>query len=179
MVRYHMSYVDGVELFGKYVGNWGGEAVVWKYEAIKNGKVVAVKQLSPGKKLHLEVKASDAVGCSLMGADNNASAGVPENGGDVGNKTVSVRLCEGENFDMSLVRVRVLNEFDSLAAYVTTPVRFEIDDEEIIDIVGPKTAATQGGMTGAIVRTKGKRGSAHLTIRTDMTEPVTIEFVIE
>ncbi|MBR5967493.1 MAG: glycoside hydrolase family 2 protein [Lachnospiraceae bacterium] len=172
MVRYHMSYEDGVELFGKYVGNWGGEAVVWKYEAIKNGKVVAVRELSPGKKLHLDVKASDSEGCSFAAADRG-------NGAETGKKTLRVILNEDENFDMSLVRVRVLNEFNSLAAYTTTPVRFEIDDEDIIRIVGPKTAATQGGMTGTIIKTAGKKGTAHLTIRTDMTEPVTVEFTVE
>ena len=179
MLRYHMSYADGVELFGKYVGNWGGEAVVWKYEAIKDGKTVAVKQLSPGKKLHLEVKASDAGGCSHATADNGNPAGGRENAADAGKKTISVRLLEGENYDMSLVRVRVLNEYDTLAAYVTTPVRFEIDDPEIIGLAGPAIASTQGGMTGTIVMTLGKKGTAHLRVITDMTEPVTVEFIIQ
>ncbi len=159
MVRYHMSYSDGVELFGKYVGNWGGEAVVWKYEAIKDGKTVAVKQLSPGKHLHLEVKASDHEGRS-------AGQG-------------SIMLDHGDTFDMSLVRIRVLNEFDTLAAYVTTPVRFEIDDPEIIGLAGPGIVSTQGGMTGTVVKTMGKKGTAHLTVRTAMTEPVTVEFTVQ
>ncbi|MCR5428441.1 MAG: glycoside hydrolase family 2 protein [Lachnospiraceae bacterium] len=172
MVRYKMSYADGVELFGKYVGNWGGEAVVWKYEAIKDGKVAAVKELSPGKKLHLEVKASDSAGRSI---------GAEYPGRPAGGKTdrIRINLRDGETFDMSLIRVRFLNEFNTLAAYVVSPVRFEIDDEEIIRLVGPRIAASQGGMTGTIVRTAGKRGTAHLTIGTDMAEPVTVEFTVE
>ncbi|MBR5733446.1 MAG: hypothetical protein IKX80_08405, partial [Lachnospiraceae bacterium] len=110
---------------------------------------------------------------------NNSQGGAGENAGDIDKNAVRVRLREGDIYDMSLVRIRVLNEFDTLAAYVTAPVRFEIDDEDIIRIVGPKTAATQGGMTGTIIKTAGKKGTAHLTIRTDMTEPVTIEFIIE
>ena len=168
MVRYKMSYADGVELFGKYVGNWGGEAVVWKYEAIKDGKVAAVKELSPGKKLHLEVKASDGAGRSI-GAETEEGSG----------SKIGITLRDGETFDMSLIRIRFLNEFNTLAAYVTSPVRFEIDDEEIIRIAGPAIAASQGGMTGTIVRTAGKKGTAHLTIRTDMAEPITVEFTVE
>ncbi len=172
MVRYKMSYADGVELFGKYVGNWGGEAVVWKYEAIKDGKVAAVKELSPGKKLHLEVKASDSAGRSI-------GAEYPGRPADGKTERIRINLRDGETFDMSLIRVRFLNEFNTLAAYVASPVRFEIDDEEIIRLAGPRIAASQGGMTGTIVRTAGKRGTAHLTIRTDMAEPVTVEFTVE
>lgn len=172
MVRYKMSYADGVELFGKYVGNWGGEAVVWKYEAIKDGKVAAVKELSPGKKLHLEVKASDSAGRSI---------GAEYPGRTAGGKMdrIRINLRDGETFDMSLIRVRFLNEFNTLAAYVAAPVRFEIDDEEIIRLAGPRIAASQGGMTGTIVRTAGKRGTAHLSIGTDMAEPVTVEFTVQ
>ncbi len=185
MVRYHMSYSDGVELFGKYVGNWGGEAVVWKYEAIKDGKTVAVKQLSPGKKLHLEVKASDSEGRSIViNRSGRLPAKTAADGAD-GHKdntetaACTVALRQDDTFDMSLVRVRVLNEYDTLAAYVTTPVRFEIDDPKIIGIVGPDIASTQGGMTGTILRTMGKKGVAHLTVKTDMTEPVTVEFTVQ
>ncbi|MBO7354496.1 MAG: hypothetical protein J6U61_09635, partial [Lachnospiraceae bacterium] len=92
---------------------------------------------------------------------------------------IGITLRDGETFDMSLIRIRFLNEFNTLAAYVTSPVRFEIDDEEIIRLAGPGIAASQGGMTGTIVRTAGKKGTAHLTIRTDMAEPVTVEFTVE
>ncbi len=33
MVRYKMSFADGVALYGKYVGNWGGAATRWRFDA--------------------------------------------------------------------------------------------------------------------------------------------------
>lgn len=39
MVRYKMSFDDGVKLYGKYVGNWGGAATRWRFDA-KNGDTV-------------------------------------------------------------------------------------------------------------------------------------------
>ncbi len=146
MVRYGLSYKDGVELFGKYVGNWGGEAVVWKFEAIKDGQVMAAKEISPGKKLHLNVKTSSA------------------------------QLHEGDTYDMALIRAAIYDEYDTPAVYVTAPVFFEVEPDGPIEIVGPKAASLQGGMTGTLIRTTGKTGTAKLTIRTDMTEPVSITF---
>ena len=46
MARYGMSYADGMDLYGKYVGNWGGEATRWRFDA-KNGQVVACRTRCP------------------------------------------------------------------------------------------------------------------------------------
>jgi len=58
MVRYKMTYQDGVDLYGKYVGNWGGAATVWRFDAIKDGEVVATVTCCPNAKLHLDVTPS-------------------------------------------------------------------------------------------------------------------------
>lgn len=40
LVRYRMSMDEIVDLYTKYIGDWGGTATEYKFEAIKNGKVV-------------------------------------------------------------------------------------------------------------------------------------------
>jgi beta-galactosidase len=40
MLKHHLSYEQAVELFGKYVGNWGGKSLVWRFEGLKAGKPV-------------------------------------------------------------------------------------------------------------------------------------------
>ena len=92
LVQYRLSMKDLIELYGKYVGNWGGEAIVWRFDAVKNGKVVASKKVGPSSKLHLEVRVSDNV------------------------------LIDGDTYDMAAVRIRVLNEFDNVAHYAQIPL---------------------------------------------------------
>ncbi|MBQ1438970.1 MAG: glycoside hydrolase family 2 protein, partial [Solobacterium sp.] len=95
MVRYKMTFEDGYNLFGKYVGNWGGEATKWRFDAVKNGEVIASVTKTPGKKLHLEVKVS------------------------------KTELAEGETYDMAAVRIRILDENGNSAPYAQYPLAFE------------------------------------------------------
>jgi len=55
---YGMKISDAVDLYGKYVGDWGGEATVYRFEAVKNGEVVKVVEKSPMKTKHLAVQCS-------------------------------------------------------------------------------------------------------------------------
>ncbi|MBR3352277.1 MAG: glycoside hydrolase family 2 protein, partial [Erysipelotrichaceae bacterium] len=77
MMKYKLKYEDGVVLFGKYVGNWGGEATVWRFDGIKNDEVAVSRTLCPSSRLHLEVRQS------------------------------ATELHEGDMYDMAAVRVRV------------------------------------------------------------------------
>ena len=95
MVRYKMTFEDGYNLFGKYVGNWGGEATKWRFDAVKNGEVIASVTKTPGKKLHLEVKVS------------------------------KTELAEGETYDMAAVRIRIVDENGNSAPYAQYPLAFE------------------------------------------------------
>ena len=92
MARYKMSFADGVELFGKYVGNWGGTATVWRFDGIKDGKVIASKLLSHSSKLHPEISVSGKL------------------------------LHDGDTYDMAAVRIRLLDEFNNIASYAQLPV---------------------------------------------------------
>ena len=97
MLRCKLTLADGVALYGKYVGNWGSEVTVWRFDAIKDGKVVASVTRCPSAKLHLEVKVSHT------------------------------NLVEGATYDTAAVRVRILDEFGNLAPYAQIPVRFALE----------------------------------------------------
>ena len=103
MLRYKMKFRDGVDLYGKYVGNWGGEATVWRFDAIKNGEVVASVTRCPSAALHLQVTPSHT------------------------------HLREGDTYDMAAVRIRVLDEFGNVAPYVQIPVKLTLTgDAELV-----------------------------------------------
>ena len=87
MKKYSVSEKELNNLYGKYVGNWGGSATVWRLDAIKDGKVVKSKKLCPDADLHMEVKNSSSV------------------------------LKEGESYDMAAVRIRILDGNDNIAPY--------------------------------------------------------------
>ena len=99
MVRYGMSLQDGYALYEKYVGNWGGSAISWRFDAKKNGKTVASVTRSPSVKLRLAVTVSHT------------------------------ELTEGEVYDAAAVRVRLLDEYGCTASYAPLPVRFALEGE--------------------------------------------------
>lgn len=96
MARYKLTMDDGVALFGKYVGNWGGAATRWRFDARTGGKTVASVTRASGAALHMEVRVS---------------------------KTA---LCEGDTWDAAAVRVRILDEHGTPAPYAQLPVRFSL-----------------------------------------------------
>ena len=97
MMKYGMKYEDAVKLYGKYIGNWGGEATVWRLVAVKDGMVSATYTCSPGTKLHLEVIPSHTA------------------------------LKEGNTYDMASVRIRILDENGNVAPYAQLPVQFRLE----------------------------------------------------
>ncbi len=86
------KFSDGVELYGKYIGNWGGEATKWRFDAVKGGKLICSVTCSPGQRVHLEVSTS------------------------------KTQLCEGDTYDAAAVRIRAVDEHGNLAPYWQEPV---------------------------------------------------------
>ena len=97
MLKYKLKYQDAVNLYGKYVANWGGEATVWRLDAIDSGEVVASLTICPSAKLQLEVKAS------------------------------ATTLREGDTYDMAAIRVRILDGNGNIAPYAQNPVKFTVE----------------------------------------------------
>ncbi len=89
---YRMSFDDAVELYGKYVGDWGAEATTFKFEGIKDGKVVKTVVKSAVTKLHLDVRSS------------------------------SSSLKEGSSYDAALLRITVRDEFGNVVPFYNEPV---------------------------------------------------------
>ena len=78
---------------------WGGEASVWKFEAVKDGKVTAERILGGSAPLKLEA--------------------IPS----------SLKLTEDDTWDMAAVRVRITDGYGNVCPYAQLPVRFEIEGE--------------------------------------------------
>ena len=103
MVRYGLKYQDAVELYGKYVANWGGAATVWTLEGRKDGKTVSRATLCSSARLHPEVRVSHT------------------------------ELRENASYDMAAVRIRILDENGNPAPYAQLPVRFVLEgDAELV-----------------------------------------------
>ena len=97
MAMYKLTFADGVKLYGKYVGNWGGEATRWRFDGIRGGRTIASCTRAPGKHLHIEARVS------------------------------STALTERASYDMAAVRIRLLDEYGNTASYAQLPVELETD----------------------------------------------------
>ena len=103
MARYKLTFADGVDLYGRYVSNWGGAATQWRFDAVKDGQTVASVTKAPGAKLHLEAVASAST------------------------------LTERASYDMAAVRIRVVDEFGNIAPYAQLPVTLTLTgDAELV-----------------------------------------------
>ena len=93
-----LKFSDGVELYGKYVSNWGGEATEWRFDAVKNVEVVKSVIKKPGQKAHIEVEVS------------------------------STELYEGDTYDVAAVRIYARDELGNSAVYYQEPVILSCSD---------------------------------------------------
>ena len=106
------KFSDGVELYGKYVGNWGVEATVWRFDAVKDGQVVSSVTKKPGQRVHIHVEADHT------------------------------ELTEGSTYDVAAVRITALDECGCVAPYYQEPVMLrcgeglEIIGPELISLKG-------------------------------------------
>ena len=146
MMKYKLSYAEGVTLYGKYVSNWGGESTRWRIDAIRNGEVMKSRICTPGNRLHLEATASQ------------------------------LNLIEGDCYDMSLVRIRIVDENGNPAPYAQMPV--VLATEGVIHVVGPQVITAEGGMCGCLVRTDGWGGDGRLIIYTESGLETSIDFSV-
>lgn len=89
---HHMKPADAVKLYNKYVGDWGGTSTVYRFEAIKNGKVVKTIIKEPMKTLHMKAEAS------------------------------SRELVETNSYDVAEVRIQVCDENENLLYFFQEPV---------------------------------------------------------
>ena len=116
MLVYGMNINKIVDLYTKYVGDWGGKSTVYRFEAIKNGKIVKTVTKTPMSKMQLEIDASNTV------------------------------LSEKTSYDVAVIRIRAIDENGNLLPYCNEAIKasvegpLEIIGPDIISLRGGMTA---------------------------------------
>lgn len=113
--RYHMTMDDAVQLYNKYIGNWGKGAAAYRFEAVKDGKVVKTVVKAPAQERHI-----------ILEADRT-------------------ELAEHHTYDVAAVYIRSVDEngnclyFDNdpLSLEITGP--FEIIGPHTVSLAGGQT----------------------------------------
>jgi beta-galactosidase len=143
MLRYKLKYEDAFALYGKYIGNWGGEATVWRFDALDGDQVAASVTCCPSSKLHLEVTPSATI------------------------------LEEKQSYDMAAIRIRILDEYGNIAPYAQIPVKLSLEGAaELVgpDVITAEGGMTGTyirtiGKPGAATLTVSTTQTAPVTIR--------------
>ncbi|MGN0504945.1 MAG: glycoside hydrolase family 2 TIM barrel-domain containing protein [Lachnospiraceae bacterium] len=156
LVVYRMKMSQAVDLYTRHVGDWGGASTVYRFEAVRDGRVVKTIVKSPMTKVALVAEAD--------------------------HKT----LFEGSTYDVAAVRIRAVDEHGNVLPFFHEPVKLSIEtlpgdnaagvDAAPLELIGPDTIVLQGGMGGTYVKTTGETGTAVLKIAAAQAEPVTIMF---
>ncbi|MBR6223636.1 MAG: glycoside hydrolase family 2 protein [Lachnospiraceae bacterium] len=103
MLQYGMKMTDAVELYNKYVGDWGGASKSYRFEAIKDGKVVKTIVKAPMTELKLEL--------------------IPSH----------TELKEGKTYDVAEIRLRMCDEHGNILNYANEPLMLKTEgDIELI-----------------------------------------------
>ncbi len=92
MALYGMKPDDAVKLYNKYVGDWGGSATVYRFDAVKDGTVVKTVRKCPMTRVKLDV--------------------LPDH----------TDLVEGATYDVASIRIRAVDENGNLMPYFNEPV---------------------------------------------------------
>lgn len=92
-----LDYSKAVELYTKYIGDWGASSRSYRFEAIKDGKVVKTVTKAPMQKVSLSV--------SLDHSD----------------------LVEKNTYDVALVRIKAVDENKNLLPYYNEPLLLETE----------------------------------------------------
>lgn len=97
IVQYRMKPDELVGLYTKYVGNWGETATVYRFEAIKDGKVVKNLLKEPMHTISLDVKQSHTT------------------------------LMEGKSYDVAAIRIRSVDENGNITPFFQEPIMIETE----------------------------------------------------
>ena len=127
ILKYKMKVQDMVDLYIKYIGNWGETATSYRFEAIKNGEVVKTIVKEPMRKPGLEVKVSHT------------------------------QLREGNTYDVASIRIRAIDENQNLLPFYQEPIKVETDGPIAViggDVLSLKGG--MGGLYIRTIGEKGK-----------------------
>ena len=137
MLFYKMSYNDIVDIYTRHAGDWGGTSTVYRFDAIKNGKVVKSVTKAPMTKASLSA---------------------------IAYKTT---LTEREGYDVTAIRISAVDENGNTLVYSSDAIKATVDGPvEIVgpDLISLKGG--MGGLylktTGKAGRATLTLTSAHL-----------------
>lgn len=144
LIIYRMRISRIVDLYTKYAGDWGGEFTVYRFDAIKDGRVVNTVTRAPMTKGSLEV--------------------------DVYNG----HPADGDSYDVTALRIRGVDEYGNTLHFSSEPIKvslegpLELIGPEIISLKGGmgglylKTIGTAG--TATVTLTSAALGEAIIHI---------------
>lgn len=116
MAVYHMKFEDAYQLFGKYIGNWGGNMLKFVFEGYKDGKMVKTVTKTSFKKLHMEILCS------------------------------SDKLIEKDTYDVASVRIAICDEYGNVQPFFCDSLPLEIEGAgEIIGPARARISGGSGG----------------------------------
>lgn len=93
LLIYHIDFTEVTRLYTKYIGDWGGTATVYRFDAIKDGKVVKSVTKEPVREIRLEAEADHTI------------------------------LTEQHSYDVALVRIRAVDDHGNVLPFYQEPVR--------------------------------------------------------
>lgn len=147
MLAYRMNFGDAYTLYNKYIGDWGGTSTVYRFEAVKDGKVVKTITKCPMSKRNLVTDVS------------------------------SNELIEGATYDVALIRVMMKDENGNLLPFYNDPIRIstegpvEIIGPDTVPLMGGmsgvyvKSTGEAGEAKVTIKSTGGEMSEICLSIR--------------
>ena len=92
LMKYKMTIQQVTDLYTKYIGNWGENAVEYRFDAIKDGQVVKSIIKAPMNQVHLEAEADHTI------------------------------LTEDHTYDVALVQIRQVSEYGNILSFANEPV---------------------------------------------------------
>ena len=93
LLIYHIDFAEVTRLYTKYIGDWGGTATVYRFDAIKDGKVVKSVTKEPVREIRLEAEADHTI------------------------------LTEHHSYDVALVRIHAVDDHGNVLPFYQEPVR--------------------------------------------------------
>lgn len=93
LLIYHIDFAEVTRLYTKYIGDWGGTATIYRFDAIKDGKVVKSVTKEPVRKIRLDAEADHTI------------------------------LTEQHSYDVALVRIRAVDDHGNVLPFYQEPVR--------------------------------------------------------
>lgn len=97
VIGYRMRFSDAVELYNRYIGDWGGSVTTYQFEAIRDGKVVKTQQRGPMQQMRLWAKADHSF------------------------------LKETKTYDVAAIRIQAQDENGNVLPFANEVVTFETE----------------------------------------------------